>query len=359
MRHWVSRLEGEKIMWIAMSKASHQVEFSATHVDCEHRVPPARGNVRLGLDSFWRWYYRKIWAGLTAKSLAGRIAELSPRLVWLMLDFGIVPVMLRMLPHLQRQRLHVSIHDDPVATAERERCSRAFIDEARSVLGALDRIEFTADAVSEELLSSCVPEAQMRAVVTMPVNERRRAEAVREPRRDGILTVGFSGNFMGMKEFACFVGGLRLWKERTGRDWRLLAFGNSQLGILDPRIDARGFTPADEVNAKLQECDLLLLPMALEGEEMKTSVPTKLVSYVECGRMVFSFAPQGSATARILRESHLGPVVSVISPVAVAEALDQLESWDIKATEEGWQSLTTHRFNEDRILKDLKDCLDK
>jgi glycosyltransferase involved in cell wall biosynthesis len=357
LRHWVKRLDAEPIHWVALGRPAGQVPFQAAHVRCEFRTPPARGNVRLRLDPFWRWYQRRIWAGQTAALLARRIKELKPRVIWLMADFGLAPVGLRLLPALRGQRVHVSLHDDLPTTAQRERCSPAFLAEIREFTSGLQSLDVSADAVSEELLADTVPQAKRTAIVTLPVDSGKCAPNFVGPRLQGPLTIGFSGNFYGEKEVACFVEGLQAWSRQSGRDWRLRVFGAEKMGSLDRRIEARGFTAPEVVRAALADCDLLLLPSPLNRPEMRTNMPTKLVSYLELGRMVFGFAPENSATKRVVEDSHLGPVISICDSALVAKRLDELLGWDIQAAQTGWRRLVEDRFSERRIMDDLKVLL--
>jgi len=275
-------------------------------------------------------------------------------MIWLMADFGLAPVGLRLLPILSGRRVHVSLHDDLQATARSEGCSVDFIKEVGAFVSGLGRIGASADAVSEELLAEILPHASRTAIATLPVDSHKCVPAFIGPSLHGPLTIGFSGNFFGEQEFECFVEGLRRWSRRSRRDWRMITFGDPTLCRLDSSIDSRGFTPPDQVRAALSGCDLLLLPSPLNRPEMRSSMPTKLVSYLELGRMIFTFAPEKSATERVLNESHLGPVVSVCDPALVEHRLIELDAWDIQAAEAGWRGLVENRFNESRILHDLK-----
>ena len=319
--------------------------------------PPAYGNVRLRLGRFWRWYQRALWSGLIARRLSALMRELRPSLVWLMADFSLVPVGLRLWPMLRGQRVHVSIHDDLLATAQREQCSKAFLSEVKAFLSVLSVSDCSADTVSEELLEEVVPRARQKAVVTLAVDPAACVAGLRGPSERGTFIVGFSGNFYGESEVACFVEGLNLWSERCGRDWRLRVFGSEALGKLDARIEARGFTPIEQVRAELTDCDLLLLPSPLERPEMRTNMPTKLVTYLEAGRLIFAFAPKQSATERVITGSGIGCVQHSQDPEAVARGLAELCTQDITVARNGWQCLIENRFSEQRILRDLTAAL--
>jgi hypothetical protein len=90
---------------------------------------------------------------------------------------------------------------------------------------------------------------------------------------------------------------------------------------------------------------------------MQTCLPTKLVSYIELGRPVFTFAPSDSATARIMNEAAIGPVVSILDPEKTAAELDKLFVWDSVAAENGWNRLLQDRLSETRIARDFREII--
>jgi hypothetical protein len=90
---------------------------------------------------------------------------------------------------------------------------------------------------------------------------------------------------------------------------------------------------------------------------MQTNMPTKLVTYLETGKLVFSFARTSSATSRVLRESCIGPVIERLDRDAVCEGLDALSTWDLDAANVGWRNLIENRFSASRIFKDLQEAM--
>lgn len=359
MRQNVQQLSDEPIHWFALSRPAGTVPFDAVHVSKEYMSPPARGNVRLRLDGFWRWFQRRYWAPYAARRIVRRIETLQPRIIWLMADFGLAPVGLRLLPFLRNRRVHVSIHDHLEASAVRYKSSRQFVAELRAFQQGLKALRPSADAVSEELLAETLPEATRKAVVTMAVEPGACAAQLRGPSSQGPLRVGLSGNFFGEEELDCFLSGLRKWSSSTGRDWQLLVFGNPRISCLDPRIEAYAFTPLEKVREALSRCDLLLLPLPIDDEsaQMRTSIPTKLVTYLEVGRLIFALAPAVSVTRRLIEGERIGAVVTRLDPAMVVEKLEALLGWDLNLAHTGRQHLIKGRFDGHRILHDLKGAL--
>lgn len=357
LRKLVGGLRDEKLHWFSISEPSNGVGLPLGGVSFEYRSAPNFGNVRLGLGRFWGWYKRSLWGPGVARELRRWIGKHRPKLVWLVADYGLAPIALRLLPTLRGTRFHISLHDDLETTAERERVSEAFLREIRAFLTDLRGMDFTADAVSEELLEACAPTAREAGIVTMPVDPTTCVRQFRPPRSTGRLEIGFSGNFFGIQEIRCFVEALKTWSVQASRDWRLQTFGCERMKDLDSRIDAHGYTESGEVRQALMGCDLLLLPSPLDRPEMRTNMPTKLVTYLELGKMVLAFAPAGSSTERVLVEANLGPVITNLSKQDSALAIQRAFNWDYAAAEKGWNNLLAGRFNEERILGDLRRLL--
>jgi hypothetical protein len=273
-------------------------------------------------------------------------------------DYTLGSVGLRLLPKLARRQVHVSLHDHPLESARRAGFCRYDLREIAAFQSGLAALHPTVDAVSEELLKAIMPDVKRTSIIALPAMSCATAPAVVGPTTEGPLRFGLSGNFFGQEELNCFLHGLEQWSSRTGRDWRLLVFGRKPEGKLDQRIDFRGFRPIEEARDQLARCDVLLLPLPVDADsiQMRTSVPTKLTTYLEVGRLVFAFAPSGSATERIIAQSALGPVVTRLDPSVVAGQLNQLATWNLAAANVGRQRLLEHRYNEHRMLSDL-NCL--
>lgn len=359
IRHLVSQLTGQPINWFCLSAPAGKVEFVHDHVTTEYMSAPAWGNVRLRLHVFWRWYRWTIWARYVAWRIARRIKQVKPRLVWIVADFTIVPVATWLLPQLRDRRLHLSIHDHLQDSARREGFSAPLLKRIAQFETAVTVMKPTVDGVSQELIDSFILAPLAEAIVTLPVKLTASENMLRGLAADGPLTIGLSGNFWGEKELQCFAEGMELWSQKSGRDWKMQIFGRSG-SIENPnRIEMRGYVPIEKVLVELGECDLLLLPLPVDPEssQMATSVPTKLVTYLEVGRLVFAFAPPRSVTKRLVEENAVGFVACCCDPRVVVDGLERLLKWDLRAAETGRQRLLADRFNEARIFRDFTRVL--
>ncbi|HEY7299138.1 MAG TPA: hypothetical protein VH684_14630 [Xanthobacteraceae bacterium] len=359
IRYWISRIAEADVFWISLSRDSGLVPNELAHVkrreSCYLRM---RGNTWPGVRQFWRWFGRVIWSGHIAGCVRRRIDEFDPDVVWVVFDYGLAPLLARIGPHLKRRRTHVSLHDEPCATAQRESLGRAFLREIETAKTQLQQTMVSYDAVSEELAASMLNDPSSAILVTLPVNPLSCARQFRTPKKQGVFRIGFSGNFWGQRELEFFVTSLNSWSTRTARDWELITYGDSRLAELSPKVRAFGPTLPAQVREGLDSCDAFLLPLPIGRPEMMTSLPTKLVTYAELGRPIFTIAPRGSATERVVRSYHLGPTVSALDGTSMIEGLDRLLEWGTEQAAAGWAELISNRFSHARIASQLGTTLD-
>ena len=351
VRYWAQRLTAARIEWLSFAHPSGHVPVSAPHVFTRFEWLSMRGNVRLRLAPFWRWYKRAIWSPMVARKLRERLNEFD--VVWIVFDYGLIPIVWRLLPDLVDRRVHISLHDDPAFVAQREGCSARFIEEIRRMREALPMLQASFDGVSEELIADIAPPGQPTATVTLPSSDAAARVRLRRPADNGPLRIGFSGNFHGRDEFVAFIAALDRWSRRSGRPWQMVTYGDAALGTLSPNIVAHGPTAPTLVAQGLAKCDLLFLPSPLQRPEMRTNMPTKLVTYLEAAALIVAFAPKGSATERVVRGHHLGPVMNSLDARDIDAAINSALCWNHEAAETGRALLLSHRFNESRIGHDL------
>jgi colanic acid biosynthesis glycosyl transferase WcaI len=109
----------------------------------------------------------------------------------------------------------------------------------------------------------------------------------------------------------------------------LAGAGNSLPECLDliqkyqlSRVKIHSPWPASDTYTVLSAADLCILPT--QGEQSLVSVPSKLLSYMQAGRCVLAQASPESETARILRDSQAGWVISTDDPISLAEAIREI-----------------------------------
>ncbi len=167
VRQFLQGRTQQSVHWIAVARPTGLKHFETPHVKKEHHFAPNVGNSRLRLERFWKWYYCNIWAPRLAKLIKRRIQSIKPEVIWVVLDYPLVPVVYALRNVLKANRLHVSVHDDPVSSAVREGALATFSVQSQALLDEFASYSFTADAVSEELLALTVPNASQSALVTL------------------------------------------------------------------------------------------------------------------------------------------------------------------------------------------------
>jgi glycosyltransferase involved in cell wall biosynthesis len=111
------------------------------------------------------------------------------------------------------------------------------------------------------------------------------------------------------------------------RLWGMIAKENSQQVCemkLEEMVHVDGYVSKEESRKRLEECDLLFLPLECGKNGSKPLfIPGKLYEYLKIGKPVFCLSTGGDA-ADILYKSGLGEIVSPYDEDAVAKRLAEL-----------------------------------
>jgi glycosyltransferase involved in cell wall biosynthesis len=188
--------------------------------------------------------------------------------------------------------------------------SRSFVDDVRTLAGPKARIEVLPNP------------ADASADVMRPGAEQRAP--------DGTFTVLFAGNIGTAQAIDTILGAA----ERLSQDPAIrivIAGSGSRLAWLQQEIKARGLanveTPgqrsAVEIVSLAEKASVLLLTLGRSDALAKT-VPSKLASYLACGRPIVVSAD--GETARIVCEADAGVAVPAEDPAALAAALAKLKA---------------------------------
>lgn len=347
VRSLAERFPADRLRWYTFSHPAGPLiaPFAAQFSGC--CVATNRGASRLGLGRFWKWHRRAIWPHSAARRVVEVARAWQPEVVWIVLDYLTVPVAANLVRRLPGQRFHFSIHDDPQHTASREGESHAALRGCRAALETLRTSNASLDAVSEELLASAGWPVERQAVVTLGCDPAASVAQISPPRAEGPLTIGVAGNYLGVAELRVALAGLDIWQQAAGRPWRIVVVGRPDLAGIHPYVETVAYRHADTVRQILASADVLYIPLGLRAEDreqMRTSLPTKLVSYAELGKLVLAHAPHDSATARVLRDHALGVALDSHDPAEVAQAIDRLLQWDLPSANAGRQRLLDDRF---------------
>jgi hypothetical protein len=316
-------------------------------------APPAWGNTRLGLAGFWWWWKELVWDHAAVTQLRELIKKKRYRTVWMVLDHpraGIAADLVRSCPGT---KFHFSVHDHPAYSAHRENLPPSLIRRIPGHLDVLAKAACSIDAVTEEMLEDLAWDTPYRSVVTAGIDAQAAERRMRAPRAQGVLQISCIGNYIGVEAVKSAMGGLEKWSLATARPWRLSVYGRTDEELRHPCVLMHPHTDLIANRQQILDSDLFLLPMGFgdqEVAEMRTCLPTKLVSYLEFGRLIVAYAPEGSATRRIMCDHQLGPVVQDLDPASAAKAIESALCWDLDAANHGRSELLADRFASDRIF---------
>jgi hypothetical protein len=100
-----------------------------------------------------------------------------------------------------------------------------------------------------------------------------------------------------------------------------------QMGLLRRGV---GHETPDQIQPRLREADIVVLPHGFEGEysadEYRTIFPTKTIEYLLCGRPILAHAPPDSFLVRFLRKHGCALIVDEPSLPAVVQAIGRLRA---------------------------------
>jgi hypothetical protein len=100
--------------------------------------------------------------------------------------------------------------------------------------------------------------------------------------------------------------------------------GTPPLGAAPGRLDPRPFASEAVALGDLREVHVAYLPLPLGREHsdfVRFSLPTKLITYLACGRPLLVHGPADSSTAELVRRHGAGVVVESLDPAAIAEGV--------------------------------------
>lgn len=356
VRSLIERADPQRIRWFFLSKPLQPVPEKLKRLLVGHCSFRAYGSRRLRLAMFWNWFYVHIWTRLAARWIMSAMRKAEADTLWIVLDYHLVPIAAALIKRGAARRYHFSIHDHPTDMARHHLKSAALIKAIDEGFALIKSTTCTFDAVSEELLAAAGVTGQPHALVTMGCSPERCAAKIRSPDRSGPLRIAFAGSYFPPGRARLLIEGLKRWGAVTGRDYEIHAFGARTPFPMPAEINWRGFFPADELARELANMSFLLLALDGDGDgaadsPMLTSLPTKLVSYLEVGRLIFAMVPEGSSTARIVLQNRLGPVVTESTPQCVAKAIEDGLNWDMDAANCGRDDLLRERFCADAIFR--------
>lgn len=279
-----------------------------------------------------------MWLGL----LGGAIDRIAERVLahradrhWVVaMDEG-VPLGTRLLQRASAVPLHVSIQDDQEhGMYGRSRRYRMLARLTRAPVRRLLRAARSVDVTSTEMADYYRTQLGLRSTVLHPIvagpAPTPGALAVtRDPRR---LTMGHIGSVYSGGELETMIEGLKRAAAVAGREPAAVFIGLlpryhalvARAGIaveLPSHLEERDAVPA------LARCDFVyaMYPFDRASDVFRrTSLPTKLTTYVQTGRPILAHAPAESTLARIVGRFAVGAACERNDPGALAQGIASL-----------------------------------
>jgi len=130
----------------------------------------------------------------------------------------------------------------------------------------------------------------------------------------------------GAEEWRAFLAALRRYAQRRGLAARMIMVGLAEryrtvAGGFSDMVELIPDTPEEEAVQRLSRCDFVYAMYPFERRAdvfRRTSLPTKVSTYLLCQRPIFGHAPVASSLADVLRAHDLG----VLCPSSTSTALD-------------------------------------
>jgi hypothetical protein len=191
---------------------------------------------------------------------------------------------------------------------------------------------------------------------------------LRPPPSDGRppdeLHVGHIGTIYAASEWRSFLNALQAYAAARGLRPRMTMIGLAQryqalAGEFPGIVELVPDTPEDEAVARLQRCDFVyaMYPFETRADVFRrTSLPTKVSTYLRCQRPIFGHAPAASSLADVLRAHDIGqlfPAASA-SPAEFQAAFDAIRNKPILPA--NYEAARESLFGEANVQR-LADCL--
>jgi hypothetical protein len=235
----------------------------------------------------------------------------------------------------QGKPVHLTVHDDPLATWKRSGRYRWFLPLLRRTFPRVLRGARSVDVTSWGMRNLYREKYGVRCFAVY-LHVPGLPEPAVSP-ETGKLTVGHIGTLYAVEPFRNFVAACKAVAAEQGLELKILRVGSSAqidaVAAEDPRnfVSLGELAEQDAVRA-LAACDLCYA-MYPQGETFalfrRTSLPIKLSTYVQAQRPVFAHTPRDSTLARAVGGYAIGAVCESNDIAALAKALSRIRSQSV------------------------------
>jgi len=250
--------------------------------------------------------------------------------------------------------IHLTVHDDWAgalcARSQRYRLLASLADRVTSRV--LKRVR-SVDVVSEGMRNYY----RSRAGVDSAVVHRMLPwhGGLQPPVQSSDIRVGHLGSIYSKREFLLFVKALKACCEEQGCAGKVMLWGSHLRPsdvpqVLAPFVELRPTADEKEVEQELRQCRFVyaMYPLASKLKTfVRTSLPTKLTTYVMAQRPILGHAPKNSTLATFLQQTKLGSLWSDLDPAAGKEAI--AKAMCLVPTEHEWKQARDAFFGESNV----------
>jgi len=324
LRTQIARLQGWKVLWAYLGDGA--CDYKEVPTECLG-APFVGGALIADLvrSPF-------LWSGCLRRpvvELAQRLAAFEPDVFWIVaMNEGtlVVPELKR----LTNRPVHVSVQDDQEKGMFGRMARYWWMARlARTPLARALRHSDSVDVVSEGMRRYYEAEFAVSSRVTHLIMDSFQARG-RIVEVDGVIKIGHIGTLYDEGVGIQFGRALRAFARKSEKrvKWRMIGLAPKfrRLRTLYPDlIEDLGNMPESAAVDLLQDCDVVyaMYPFASNAKVFRqTSFPTKLSTYLQCGRPILAHTPEDSTLAQFVDEYKLGMVCRSLNVDAIVQDLD-------------------------------------
>jgi hypothetical protein len=253
-----------------------------------------------------------------------------------------------------KRPIHLTVHDDWAgALCARSQRYRLLAPLAGRVTDSVLRKVRSVDVVSEGMRRYYLDRTGVDSgVVHRPLPWQEVSSTLHNPNE---IRVGHLGSIYSKHEFLVFVEALKAYCVEQGCDGKLILWGSHLRPTEVPPdlaafVELRPTADEKEVLRALRQCCFVyaMYPFASKLQTfVRTSLPTKLTTYVMAQRPILGQAPKNSTLATFLLQTKLGSLWSDLDPTAGKEAI--AEAMRLAPTEHEWKQARDAFFGESNV----------
>jgi hypothetical protein len=227
-------------------------------------------------------------------------------------------------------RVHLTVQDDvPDGIFARSNRYRLLAPLARPTYQQTLKQARSVDVISEGMRRYYASRLGLKSVVVHRFISQLPATAP-PSRRANQIEVGHIGNIYAAAEWRAFLAALRAYAQTRGLAARMVMVGLAEryrtvAGEFSDMVELIPDTPEEKAVQRLSRCDFVYAMYPFEGRAdvfRRTSLPTKVSSYLLCQRPIFGHAPAASSLADVLRAHDLGVLCPASTPAALDAAIE-------------------------------------